>query len=71
MKPLINCSLDDKQDISQAVFLHLTIFRSMAEWEQLRDGLNVMGICKEMAVNRHGFANFFTTMYKKPLKAGM
>ena len=71
MKPLVNCSLEDKKNIIKAVFLHLTIFRYMAEWEQLKDGLNVMGVCKDMVTNRHGLASFFTTMNKEPLTAGM
>ena len=31
------------------VFLHQTIFQSMAEWGQLRRGLNILGVCEEMA----------------------
>ena len=50
-KPLANALLSDKQEISRTVFLHQTIFRSMAEWGQLRRGLNVMGVCEEMAKN--------------------
>ena len=71
MKPLVNCTLEDKQDIIKVVFLHLTIYRYMAEWEQLWEGLNVMGVCKKMATNRHGLQGFFTTMNKKPLTASM
>ena len=71
MKPLVNCCMEDKQDIIKAVFLHLTIFWCLGEWEQLGDGLNILGVCKEMAANRHSFEGFFTTKNKEPLTAGM
>jgi len=47
IKPLINCCIEDKQGIIKAVFLHLTIFWCLGEWEQLRNGPNVLGVCKK------------------------
>ena len=55
-KPLANASLSDKKEISM-LFLHQTIFRSMAEWRQLRRGL---GGCEEMAKRSETLFGFFT-----------
>ena len=70
-KPLANAILADKEEITRAVFLHQTIFRSMAEWGQLRRGLNVLGVCDEMARNPDTLLGFFTSVCTKPLTAGL
>lgn len=70
-KPLANASLSDKEEISRTVFLHQTIFRSMAEWGQLRRGVNVLGVCEEMAKSPETLLGFFTSVCIKPLTAGL
>jgi len=42
VKPIANTTVSDKNEIWRAVLLHQAIFHSMAEWEQLRRGLNVL-----------------------------
>ena len=70
-KPLASASLSDKEEISRTIFLHQTIFRSMAEWGQLRRGLNVLGVCEEMARSPDTLLGFFTSACTKPLTAGL
>lgn len=48
-KPLASASLSDNEEMSRTIFLHQAIFQSMAELGQLRRGLNVLGVCEEMA----------------------
>ena len=66
-KPVANTSLSDKEEISRTVFLHQTIFQPMAEWGQLRRGLNILGVCEEMARRPETLLGFFTNA----LKAGL
>jgi len=42
-KNLRAITLNDAEQIIRTVFLHSTIFRSMAELDQLKSGLNVFG----------------------------
>jgi len=71
VKPIANATVSDKNEIRRAVFLHQTIFHSMAEWEQLRRGLNVLGLCDEMKKNPEALLDFFTSVNKRRLTAGM
>ena len=50
-KPLTNITLHDKNEIIRAVFFHQALYRGLAELDQLRKGLNVLGISDEMAQN--------------------
>ena len=70
-KPLASASLSDMEEISRTVFLHQTIFRSMAEWGQLGRSLNVLGVCEEMARSPDTLLGFFTSACTKPLTAGL
>ena len=71
-KNLAAIMLDDVQQVVRAVFLHSTIFRSMAELEQLKGGLNVLGVCNDMEKNPDHFVQFFTgRMDDTKLSAGL
>ena len=70
-KPLANATLRDRDELLRTVFLHQTIFRSIAELEQLREGLNVLGVCDEMARSPDTLLEFFTSACIKPLTAGL
>ena len=70
-KPLANATLRDRDELLRTVFLHQTIFRSIAELEQLRGGLNVLGVCDEMARSPDTLLEFFTSACIKPLTAGL
>ena len=52
------------------IFLHYTIFRSKAELDQLKAGLNVLGVCDEMKNNPGIFKDYFTVRVEK-LSAGL
>jgi len=43
----------------------------MAEWEQLRRGLNVLELCDEIKKNPEALLDFFTSVNKRRLTAGM
>ena len=70
-KPLAHATLTDREAIIRTVFLHQTIFRSMAEWGQLKRGLNVLGVGEEMARSPNTLLGFFTSACTKPLTAGL
>ena len=55
----------DKELIIRALFLHCTIYRSMAELDQLKAGLNVLGVGDEMQRNPSHFVDFFTRKDQK------
>lgn len=64
-KDLQSLTITDKELIIRALFLHWTIYRSMAELDQLKAGLNELGVCDEMKRNPNHFVDFFT---RKDLK---
>ena len=66
---LHSINLNDKDQVIRALFLNATIYRSMAELDQLKAGLNVLGVCKEMTKNPDAFLYFFTKRDQK-LSAG-
>ena len=68
-KNLLRISISDKEEIIRALFLHTTIYRSMAELDQLKAGLNVLGVYNEMEKNPDHFLEFFTRKDQK-LSAG-
>ena len=59
-KNLQSITISDKELIIRALFLHCTIYRSMAELDQLKAGLNVLGVGNEMEKNPGHFVDFFT-----------
>ena len=68
-RDLQSITITEKEHIIRALFLHCTIYRSMAELDQLKAGLNVLGICEEMERNPNHFVDFFTRKDQK-LSAG-
>ena len=70
-KPLMNTTLADKDEIIRSVFLHQTIYRCLAELDQLKKGLNVLGMTDEMTKHPDVFFDFFTSINKKKLTAGL
>ena len=65
----LRISISDKEEIIRSPFLHTTIYRSMAELDQLKAGLNVLGVCNKMEKNPDHFLEFFTRKNQK-LSAG-
>ena len=57
--------MDERHEISRALFLHYTIFCSKAELDQLKAGLNVLGVCDEMKNNPGIFKDYFTVRVEK------
>jgi len=64
-----NITMVDKEQIIRALFLHSTIYRSMAELDQLKAGLNELGIYDMMKSNPSVFFAYFTRKEQK-LSAG-
>ena len=58
-----------KSSFIRALFLHCTIYQSMAELDQLKASLNILGVCDEMERNPQHFVDFFTRKDQK-LSAG-
>jgi len=66
---LSNITMSNKEDIIRGLFLDCTIYRTIAELDQLTAGLNVLGIADEMEKNPSIFRGFFTRKEVK-LSAG-
>ena len=69
IRNLHSITLNDKEQVIRALFLNATIYRSMAELDQLKAGLNVLGVYDEMTKNPDAFLYFFTKKDQK-LSAG-
>ena len=70
-KPLMNATLGDKDELIRSVFLHQTIYRCLAELDQLKEGLNVVGMTDEMTKHPDAFFDFFTYINRRKLTAGL
>ena len=62
-------TIADKEHIIRVLFLHSTIYRSMAELNQLGAGLNELGIRDMMRSSPNDFDKYFTRKEQK-LSAG-
>ena len=69
-RPTTTATLEDKREIMNTIFLHQTIYSCLAELDQLKEGLNVLGIIDEMMKNPDLLINFFTSVNAKNLTAG-
>ena len=48
-KPVATSTLANKQEIMRAIFLHQIVYSCLAELDQLKRGLNVLGVTDEMS----------------------
>ena len=59
IKPLMSVNLTDRPGIIKAITLHYTIFRAKAELDQLRGGLNTLGVADAM----HSYSDLFQPLF--------
>ena len=59
-KNLKDVTVDDKEELIRILFLHYTIYRSKAELDQLKLGLNILGVADEMKRNGKKLHPYFT-----------
>ena len=59
-KNLQDVTVDDKDELIRTLFLHYTIYRSKAELDQIKLGLNILGVADEMKRNSKIFISYFT-----------
>ena len=69
-KPLFRAEMEDREEISRTIALHYTLLQSKAEMDQLKQGLNSLGVADLMKEQVHLFANFFTSDGHSRLTAG-
>ena len=69
-KPLVSAKLSDRAVISKAVALHYSILQSIAELDQLKKGLESLGMLEVIKNNRDLLAPFFTCQGNEKLTAG-
>ena len=66
-KPIATSTLANKEEIVMTIFLHQTVYSCLAELDQLRNGLNVLGVVDEMSKSPRLLLDFFTSVnYTKP-----
>ena len=60
----------DRNEIIRTVYLHQIIYSCLAELDQLKAGLNVLGIVDEITKSPDLLVDFFTSVNAKGLTAG-
>ena len=70
-KPIATSTLANKQEIVTTVFLHQTMYSYLAELNQLKNGLNVLGVVDEMSKSPGLLLDFFTSVNYVKLTAGL
>ena len=69
-KPITTSTLAQKEEIVMAIFLHQTVYSCLAELNQLKSGLNVLGVVDEMSKSPGLLLDFFTSVNHTKLTAG-
>ena len=69
-KPVATSTLANKEEIVTAIFLHQTVFSCLAELNQLKRGLNVLGVINELTESPDILLDFFTAVNRVRLTAG-
>ena len=59
-KPSSAVDLEDKEGIVKAISLHFLIFKAKAELDQLKDGLQILGVASAMQAMPDTFLPLFT-----------
>ena len=70
-KPVSLMKMDDREELLHIISLHYTLLRSKAELDQLKMGLEALGVKDAMKVYPDLFESFFTEVGIKPLTAGV
>lgn len=68
-KPLVSAKLSDIAEISKTIALHYSLLQSLAEIDQLKKGLESLGVLELMKNNSDLLAPFFTSIGSKKLTA--
>ena len=69
-KPIATSTLDNKEEIVMTIFLHQTVYSCLAELDQLKRGLNVLGVIDELSESPDILLDFFTAINRVRLTAG-
>lgn len=69
-KPVSIMTMDDREELVHIVALHYTLLRSKAELDQLKMGLQSVGVADAMKAYPDLFEGFFTEVGMKCLTAG-
>ena len=69
-RPATRTTLEDKNEIIRTVFLHQSIYSCLAELDQLKAGLNMLGVIDEITKSPDLLVDFFTSLNTKRLTAG-
>ena len=70
-KPLTSAQLEDKCEIIQTIALHYTLLQSIAEMDQLKKGLETLGVLQIIQDHQIILEPFFTAEGNIKLTAGM
>lgn len=68
--PLVSTKLTDRAELTRCIALHYTLLQSIAEMDQLKKGLESLGLLQIMKVYPDLIAPFFTSKGHKKLTAG-
>lgn len=69
-KPTATSTLANKHEIVTTIFLHQTVYSCLAELDQLKSGLNVLGVVDEISKFPEMLVDFFTSANRRRLTAG-
>lgn len=70
-RPTTMATLLDRDEIVHTIFIHQTIYSCLAELDQVKAGLNVLGVADKLSKNPDLLMDFFTSINIKKLTAGL
>ena len=62
---------EERQELIRTIFLHGTIYKVMGELEQLKAGLNELGVADQIKANPKMFEAYFTFSKHQEITTGM
>ena len=69
-KPLAISTLANKNEIIRAIFLQQTVYSCLAELDQMKSGLNILGVIDEISESPDMLLDYFTAVNRIKLTAG-
>lgn len=70
-KPVTSITITSKLEVMNALMMHFTLYRNKAVFDQLRSGLEVLGVSDAMRKYPDILEPFFVGGKRPPLTAGM
>ena len=70
-KPITTITVSSKQELISTLIFHYTLYRNKAVLDQMKSGLNVLGVAQAMSKYQDILQPFFVCGKQAPLTAGL